>query len=38
MAARTIMFINFVLNLGEDPEFFDTAFPRLERFLETYSV
>lgn len=35
VAARTIMFINFMLNLGEDPtEFYERAFPRLERLLE----
>ncbi|MDH5422927.1 MAG: phosphotransferase [Acidimicrobiia bacterium] len=35
VAARTIMFINFMLNLGEDPtEFYDRAFPRLENLLD----
>lgn len=34
MAARTLMFINFVANLRDDPsEFYETAFPRLDRFL-----
>lgn len=37
MAARTIMFINFMLNIDEDPaEFYDVAFPRLEAFLARY--
>ena len=35
VAARNLMFINFMLNLGEDPtEFYDRAFPRLEKLLE----
>lgn len=39
MAARTIMFVNFMLNLGEDPkEFYERAFPRLERFLERFAT
>lgn len=34
MAARTLMFVNYVANLRDDPsEFYETAFPRLERFL-----
>ncbi len=38
MAARTIMFINYVANLHDDPsDYYDIAFPRLERFLETWS-
>lgn len=37
MAARTIMFINYVANIQDDPtEFYSTAFPRLERFLARY--
>jgi Ser/Thr protein kinase RdoA (MazF antagonist) len=37
MAARTIMFVNYVANLRDDPaEFYATAFPRLERFLATW--
>ncbi len=36
MAARTVMFVNYVANLRDDPsEFYETAFPRLERFLAT---
>lgn len=39
MAARTIMFVNFMLNLGEDPkEFYERAFPRLEGFLERFTT
>jgi Ser/Thr protein kinase RdoA (MazF antagonist) len=35
VAARNIMFINFMLNLGEDPtEFYERAFPRLEKLLD----
>jgi Ser/Thr protein kinase RdoA (MazF antagonist) len=38
MAARTIMFINYVANLHDDPSgYYKIAFPRLERFLETRS-
>ncbi|MDH3309013.1 MAG: phosphotransferase [Acidimicrobiia bacterium] len=38
MAARTLMFINFVLNLDDDPAgFFARAFPRLEAFLERWA-
>lgn len=38
MAARTIMFINYVANLQNDPsDYYRIAFPRLERFLETWS-
>lgn len=38
MAARTIMFINFVLNIDDDPgEYLETAFPRLERFVAAYA-
>ncbi|MCP4303799.1 MAG: phosphotransferase [bacterium] len=34
MAARTLMLINFVANLRDDPsDFYETAFPRLDRFL-----
>ncbi len=34
MAARTLMFINYVANLRSDPtEYYTTAFPRLENFL-----
>lgn len=34
MAARTLMFINYVANIKEDPaEYYEAAFPRLERFL-----
>lgn len=37
MAARTIMFVNFVANLRPDPsDYYDIAFPRLERFLHDY--
>lgn len=38
MAARTVMFVNYVLNLRDDPsEFYETAFPRLERFLTDWA-
>jgi len=38
MAARTIMFINYVANLHDDPtDYYEIAFPRLERFLENWS-
>jgi Ser/Thr protein kinase RdoA (MazF antagonist) len=38
MAARTIMFINYVANLHDDPsDYYEIAFPRLERFLEAWS-
>lgn len=38
MAARTIMFANFVLNLDDDPaEYLATAIPRLENFLRTWA-
>ncbi|MBT8493020.1 MAG: phosphotransferase [Deltaproteobacteria bacterium] len=37
MAARTVMFINYVLNLGTEPtEFYTRAFARLEKFLENW--
>lgn len=39
MAARTIMFINYVANLHDDPtNYYDTAFPRLESYLDTWST
>ena len=35
--ARTLMFVNLVLNLGEDPtEWFDHTFPRIEAFVKKY--
>lgn len=38
IAARTLMFVNFVLNIAGDPEeFYSAAFPRLERFVEAWS-
>ena len=38
MAARTVMFINYVANLLDDPsEYYDVAFPRLERFLMNHA-
>ena len=38
MAARTLMFINYVANLHEDPsDYYETAFPRLERFLTDWT-
>jgi len=38
MAARTIMFVNYVANLRDDPsEFYAVAFPRLERFLMNWN-
>lgn len=34
MAARSLMFVNYVANLKDDPsEFYETVFPRLERFV-----
>jgi Ser/Thr protein kinase RdoA (MazF antagonist) len=37
MAARTIMFVNFVANLRSDPsEYYEVAFPRLAGFVERY--
>ena len=37
MAARTVMFINYVANIDDDPSrFYDKAFPRLQRFLDTW--
>jgi Ser/Thr protein kinase RdoA (MazF antagonist) len=39
MAARTIMFLNYVANLRDDPsEYYEIAFPRLSRFLETWAT
>ena len=39
MAARTIMFINYVANLQNDPsDYYDVAFPRLESFLQAWST
>lgn len=39
MAARTIMFVNYVANLHDDPsDYYDIAFPRLDRFLETWAT
>lgn len=38
MAARTIMFVNYVANLRPDPtDYYDIAFERLERFVATWS-
>ncbi|HSF86600.1 MAG TPA: phosphotransferase [Acidimicrobiia bacterium] len=38
MAARTLMFINYTLNLGGDPSELHTAmFKRLERFADTWA-
>ena len=38
MAARTVMFVNFVLNLGGDQtEFYEVAFSRLRQFLATWT-
>jgi Ser/Thr protein kinase RdoA (MazF antagonist) len=37
MAARTISFVNFVANLLDDPsDYYDTVFPRLQSFLDTW--
>jgi Ser/Thr protein kinase RdoA (MazF antagonist) len=34
MAARSLMFVNYVANLTEDPsDYYEAVFPRLERFL-----
>ena len=33
--ARTLMFVNFILNMGEDPtKFYESVFPRLVKYLE----
>lgn len=38
IAARTLMFVNFVLNIGSDVgEFYPGFFKRLEEFLETWA-
>lgn len=38
MAARTLMFVNFILNLGSDPaEYYPRFFSRLEAFLEAWA-
>ena len=38
MAARSLMFVNYVANLREDPsEYYDIVFPRLERFLADWA-
>lgn len=37
MAARSLMFVNYVANLRDDPsEFYQTVFPRLQRFLSEW--
>ena len=37
MAARTLMFVNFILNIGSDiDEFYPAFFSRLEAFLEAW--
>ena len=34
MAARSVMFVNYVANLHDDPsDYYKTVFPRLERFV-----
>lgn len=39
IAARELMFINFVLNVLDDPsEFYDNVFPRLRAFVETWDT
>jgi Ser/Thr protein kinase RdoA (MazF antagonist) len=39
MAARSVMFVNYVANLRDDPsDFYATAFPRLERFLNEWAT
>jgi Ser/Thr protein kinase RdoA (MazF antagonist) len=38
MAARSLMFVNFVANLRDNPsEFYATVFPRLEKFLSNWT-
>ncbi|MCP3995614.1 MAG: phosphotransferase [bacterium] len=38
MAARTVMFVNYVANLRDDPsDYYEVAFPRLERFLSDWA-
>lgn len=38
MAARSLMFVNYVANLRDDPsEYYDIVFPRLERFLADWA-
>ena len=37
MAARSVMFVNYVANLHDDPsDYYETVFPRLERFVEQW--
>jgi Ser/Thr protein kinase RdoA (MazF antagonist) len=39
MAARTLMFINYVANLHDDPsDYYEIAFPRLDRFLTDWTT
>jgi Ser/Thr protein kinase RdoA (MazF antagonist) len=38
MAARSVMFVNFVANLREDPsDYYEVVFPRLERFVSEWA-
>ena len=38
MAARTIMFVNYVFNIQDDPRaYLDVALPRLTRFLARWT-
>ena len=38
MAARSVMFVNYVANLRDDPsDYYETVFPRLERFVSQWS-
>jgi Ser/Thr protein kinase RdoA (MazF antagonist) len=38
MAARSLMFVNYVANLHQDPSgYYDVVFPRLERFLADWA-
>jgi Ser/Thr protein kinase RdoA (MazF antagonist) len=38
MAARSVMFVNYVANLRSDPsDYYDVVFPRLQRFLDRWT-
>ena len=38
MAARSVMFVNYLANLRNDPsDFYEVVFPRLERFLDVWA-
>jgi hypothetical protein len=38
MAARSLMFVNYVANLRDDPsDYYATVFPRLQQFLADWA-